>query len=189
MKMKNLAVVVLVGAAAALSLCWMGGQSEPSPNAHLINRPWVTHMPKSPRHLTHVLFLGKDNEIGATVHGTSFRHLQNLVNYKVTGDQLQMVSLQDGVRVAALARTWECDEAPGELDLCLELKLTKQGRGVVLYSASSWERKDERPAAVNRLLAIATDPAALQEAAASRAALPAAAPQPAALPEWFQTLR
>ena len=103
-----------------------------------------------------------------------------------------VVSLPHGtgksVRVAVFARTWECDEAPGDLDLCLELKLAKRGRGVVLYSASKWERKDARPAAVNRLLATATDPAVMEDAAASLNAPPRPAPA-AAMPEWFQLLR
>ena len=109
----------------------------------LKGRPWVDHMPKGPKDKIHVVFLAKDGPYGSTVHGSNFRHLVNGVRHNVAGRSLQIVTLQDNIKIKVDVRTWECDEAPGQLDLCMELGI--RGRKIRLYSATEWDRAEDVP--------------------------------------------
>ncbi len=62
-----------------------------------------------------------------------------MIQHKLDGDNLMITTLQDNVRIKLKVKTWKCDEeAPGELDLCMELGV--RHRKIRLYSASKWER-------------------------------------------------
>lgn len=107
---------------------------------HLLDRPWVTKLPKNPKEPSHALvFLKKDN-IGASVNGSAYQHLVTVLRHKVKGNKLTVEVLQAGKTFTTLGKTYKCD-GPGKLDLCLDLgPRVKQLR---LYSSSKWRIGEE----------------------------------------------
>ncbi len=108
---------------------------------HLKGRAWVNQLPRTPKDRVHVLFLDTESPFGVTIHGSNYRHLTNAVQFRLEGDVLELISLQDEVKAQVKVRTWECEEAPEGLDLCLEI--AARGRKVRLFSARAWGDEGE----------------------------------------------
>ena len=156
-RLAKLAVAACTIAALAAGGYYVFDAGEPAP--HLKNRPWVTSLPQSPRDNTNVLFLSKDDPVGATVHGSAYRHLINVLQYRLDGNLLALREMQTGKAVRVRVKTWECDEAPGDLDLCLELRVAR-ARAIRLYSSTDWEQPADVEPNLARVAAAAPLPAA-----------------------------
>lgn len=107
---------------------------------HLLDRPWVTKIPKDPREPTNALFFLSRDKIGASVNGSSYQHLVTLFRHRTKGNKLTIDVLQAKKRFTTLARTYEC-KGPQGLDLCLDLG--PRVKKVRLYSSSKWRVGEE----------------------------------------------
>ena len=180
MKKKNLWVLG-VASLFAIGLLYEASDvffADQSGTEFLKGRPWVDHLPKGPRDNIHVIFLARDSPFGATVHGSNFRHLVNGIQHKVDGDSVELVALQDNVKVKVQVRTWECEEAPGQLDLCMEIKVRR--RTIRLFSATEWERDEVVPGSLR---------AAISGAPTTELVEPLDTAESAeGLPAWFESM-
>jgi hypothetical protein len=146
MKRKKLRRLLLL--AAIIYILWkivsgcyayFAGAGESSGTDKLLNRVWISNLPDDPRKPAYVLlFVDKAKQrLGASVTGTAYKHLTEMLSYTLEGDQLTVVHLQDNKTVKWKARTWTCKgEAPKPFDLCLELK--GDVANVKLYSGIDW---------------------------------------------------
>jgi hypothetical protein len=139
MKKTHLAVMV-VGLGL---MAWMlSGSSETQDAKLILDRPWVSEIPKDPREAFHALFLAKKGDKGATLVGSRYQHLVSVVSYKLDKDKLQLNFLQQEFKLAGKVKAFKC-KAEGELDLCLEIDY--RWKKVRLYSSTKWSRAKDVP--------------------------------------------
>jgi len=157
--MKKLAVAASIAALAA-GLVAVVTPSRPEAPAHLTDRVWIDHMPRTPTDLvTHLIVL--ENTEGADVGGVIGRSSQwhvalELFQRTLAHDHMRLFFPQAHKSVTLKMRTWRCQgEAPEPFELCLELTAGKDK--LLLYSHSDWTLGDELPDAVQ---AFATVPQA-----------------------------
>jgi hypothetical protein len=139
MKKTHLAVMVL---GLGLAAWWMSGDSETQDAKMILDRPWVSEIPKDPREAFHALFLSKKEHKGATLVGSRYQHLVSAVSYKLDKDKLQLNFLQQEFKIAGKVKAFKC-KADGDLDLCLEIDY--RWKKVRLYSSTKWARGKDVP--------------------------------------------
>ena len=139
MKKRHLAMAVL---GLALMAWWFSGGSETQDTKLILDRPWVSDLPKDPREAFHGLFLHKKKQMGATIVGSRYQHLVSAVSYKLDKDKLQLNFLQQEFKIAGKAKAWQC-KGPSDLDLCLEIDY--RWKKVRLYSSTKWNKAKNVP--------------------------------------------
>ena len=118
------------------TLRWLGcdPSADRGPVKHLTNRLWVNKAAKNPKDVVFHFMLARQGKhrFGLLMNASNYRFAGDAVQYRLDGQRLTLVLLQNGAKGTFNVRTWACKEAPKPFDLCLELKRGNQA--VVLYS-------------------------------------------------------
>jgi hypothetical protein len=139
MKKRHLAVMLL---GLGLAAYWFSGDGETEDVKLILDRPWVSELPKDPREAFHALFLSKKHQMGATRVGSRYQHLVSVVSYKLEKEKLQLNFLQQEFKIAGKVKAFKC-KGPGDLDLCLEIDY--RWKKLKLYSSTKWTHAKNVP--------------------------------------------
>ena len=135
--MKLRIALVLVACVVVLRLLFGGPTITKGQVKNLTNRMWVSKVPEHDRDIVFFFALLEQNrnKVGLLMNASTYRFMGDIIRYRLDGDELTILVMQDETKAAFKVRTWECDDAPEPFDLCLELR--RGGRSAVLYSEKS----------------------------------------------------
>lgn len=137
---------IAAGALALLAALSVGAfadtPAEYDPAKELLGRAWISDTPDDPRAHFSLLYLDAESDRGVLLSGSQLHHTTKALAHTRyhEGHMLALTSRQDHTGLLVETTTRAC-EGFGELDLCLDLKVSgHRGETITLYSASSWGR-------------------------------------------------
>lgn len=140
-KLVALAVVGACGLGVWKVGSWLLDDESRTGSKHLVNRPWIDHMPTDARDMVgHVVVIDhREGQFGFTGRSSQWRHFIEGFRWQLDGDKLHFLFPQDQVRTSVQVKTWKCKgEAPAPFDLCMRITNANGGSAMV-YSREEWE--------------------------------------------------
>ena len=114
-------------------------------SALLADRVWINRLPRDDRDMIGklVLMTTPQGKFGVIDRGSVWRHVVEVFTWKRKGRNIRMFFPQERERMRVLTHTYPCpDEAPGPLELCLDLEVQDRhgyAHSVRMYSRYDWK--------------------------------------------------
>jgi hypothetical protein len=113
--------ILLLAVLAALAVGCSSADADTLDTKLMENRYWVERVPTNERDMVRQLAFihDEDMRIGADIKGSAYRIHIDIFAYRVDGDRLTRLYLQEKEKRANTARAWRCDT--NGFDLCLAI--------------------------------------------------------------------